>query len=93
MPFIIRNEACKKCGITHKLTREKWHKKRKVERHHYEPYIKNNYLSKLTKVFPFKFLRDEYAPLMRLIMKYLSCEEGFPTSMPITSGCSCTSPR
>lgn len=27
MPFIIRNEACKKCGIPHKLTREKWHKK------------------------------------------------------------------
>ena len=24
---------------------EKWHKKKKVERHHYEPYIKNNCLS------------------------------------------------
>ena len=56
---------------------EQWHKKNKVERHHYEPYIKNNYLSQLTRVFPFRFLRDEYAPLMRLIMKYFSCEGRF----------------
>ena len=67
-------------------------KKKKVERHHYEPYIKNSFLSKLTRVFPFRFLRDEYAPLMKLIMKYFICEERFPASMPITSSCSCTSP-
>jgi len=56
---------------------EQWHKKKKVERHHYEPYIKNSCLSQLTRAFPFIFLRDEYAPLMRLIMKYFSCEGRF----------------
>ena len=48
---------------------EQWHKKKKVERHHYEPYIKASCLSQLMRVFPLKFLRDEYAPLMKLIMK------------------------
>ena len=56
---------------------EQWHKKKKVERHFYEPYIKNNCLSQLTRVFPFRFLRDEYAPPMRLIIKYSSCEGRF----------------
>ena len=56
---------------------EQWHKKKKVQRHHYESYIKNSCLSQLTRVFPFRFLRDEYAPLMRLIMKYFSCEGRF----------------
>ena len=56
---------------------EQWHKKKKVERHFYEPYIKNSCLSQLTRVFPFRFLRDEYAPLMRLIIKYFSCEGRF----------------
>jgi len=56
---------------------DQWHKKKKVERHHYEPYIKSSYLRQLTRVFPFKSLRDEYAPLMKLIMKYFSCEGRF----------------
>jgi len=56
---------------------EQWHKKKKVVRHHYEPYIKANYLKQLTRVFPFRFLKDEYAPLMKLIMKYFSCEGRF----------------
>ena len=58
-------------------TGEQWHKKKKVERHHYEPYIKASFLSQLTRVFPFRFLRDEYAPHMKLIMKYFSCEGRF----------------
>jgi len=58
-------------------TGEQWHKKKKVERHHYEPYIKDSYLNQLTGVFPFRFLSDEYAPLMKLIMKYFSCEGRF----------------
>lgn len=31
----------------------------------------------LTGVFPFRFLRNEYAPLMRLIMRYFTCEGRF----------------
>ena len=56
---------------------EQWHKKKKVERHHYEPYIKGSCLSHLTRVFPFRFLKYEYAPLMKLIMKYFICEGMF----------------
>ena len=48
---------------------EQWHKKNKVYRHHYEPYIKASCLRHLTRVFPFRFLKDEYALLMKLIMK------------------------
>ena len=53
---------------------EPWHKKQKVDRHHYEPYIKASCLRHLTRVFPFRYLKDEYAPLMKLIIKYFSCE-------------------
>ena len=49
----------------------------KIERELYEPYIKASCLSQLTRVFPFRFLRDDYAPLVRLIMKYFSCEGRF----------------
>ena len=56
---------------------EQWHKKKKAKRHHYEPYIKASCLSQLKRVFSFRFLRDEYAPLMKLIMKYFSCEGRF----------------
>ena len=34
---------------------EQWHKKKKVDRHHYEPYIKASCLRHLTRVFPFRF--------------------------------------
>ena len=52
---------------------EQWHKKKRVDRKHYEPYIKARFLNELTRVFPFRYLKDEYAPLMRLIMEYFSC--------------------
>ena len=56
---------------------EPWHKKQKVDHQHYEPYIKASCLRHLTRVFPFRYLKDEYAPLMKLIMKYFSCEGRF----------------
>jgi len=56
---------------------EPWHKKQHIGRQHYEPYIKPNFLRKLKRVFPFRYVKDEYAPLMRLIMKYFSCEGRF----------------
>ena len=56
---------------------EPWHKKKKIDRQHYEPYIKTGFLRQLKRVFPFRYLKDEYAPLMKLIMKYFSCEGQF----------------
>jgi len=52
-------------------------KKQKIDRHHYDPYIKTTFLRQLKRVFPFRYLKDEYAPLVRLIMKYSSCEGRF----------------
>jgi len=54
--------------------REEWNKRQKLDRFHYEPYIKPVYMRHLTAVFPFIFLRDEYAPLMKLIIRYFTCE-------------------
>lgn len=35
------------------------------------------YLRQLNRVFPFWFLKEYYAPLMRLIIRYFSCEGQF----------------
>lgn len=56
---------------------EEWNKRRQLDRFHYEPYIKPVYMRHLTAVFPFRFLRDEYAPLMRIIIRYFTCEGRF----------------
>ena len=56
---------------------EEWSKRQQLDRFHYEPYIKPGCMRHLTAVFPFRFLRDEYAPLMKLIIRYFSCEGGF----------------
>ena len=56
---------------------EGWNKRQQVERVHYEPYIRPSYVRQLNKVFPFWFLKESYAPLMRLIIRYFSCEGHF----------------
>ena len=53
---------------------EEWNKRQHLEKFHYEPYIKPGYMKHLGIVFPFRFLRDEFAPLMKLIIQYFSCE-------------------
>ncbi len=53
---------------------EPWNKRQKIDRQYYEPYIKPTFLRKLKRVFPFRYLNDEYAPLMKLIIKYFSYE-------------------
>ena len=65
---------------------EPWNKRQKIDRQHYEPYIKPGFLRQLKRVFPFRFLKDEYAPLMKLIMKYSIVRVGSPAFMLITSG-------
>ena len=56
---------------------EEWSKRQQLDRYYYEPYIKLGCVRHLTAVFPFRFLRDEYAPLMKLIIRYFSCEGRF----------------
>ena len=56
---------------------ERWNKRQNISKQNYEPYIKARYHSQLGRVFPFKFLEDWYVPLMKLIIKYFTCEERF----------------
>ena len=44
---------------------------------HYEPYIRPSFVRQLSRVFPFRFLKESYAPLMKLIIRYFSCEGWF----------------
>lgn len=56
---------------------EVWPKRRLLDFVHFEPYVRPSCVRLLTGVFPFRFLRSEYAPLMRLIMHYFTCEGRF----------------
>ena len=56
---------------------EEWNKRQHVEKFYYEPYIKPGFIRQLSRVFPFMFLKDEFAPLMKLIIRYFSCEGRF----------------
>ncbi len=56
---------------------EKWNKGQYIDREYYEPYIKAKYHNKLKRVFPFKFLEDRFPPLMKIIIKYFTCEGWF----------------
>ena len=56
---------------------EKWYKEKDLENHYYEPYIKPRYKNEVNKVFHFSYLLDRYSPMMKIIMKYFSCEGRF----------------
>ena len=56
---------------------EPWNKRQKIDRQNYESYIKPSFLRQLKRVIPFWYFKDEYAPLMKLIMKYFTCEGQF----------------
>ena len=56
---------------------EVWNKRKILDNVQFEPYIKPAFMRQVTGVFPFRFLRNEYAPLMRLIMRYFTCEGRF----------------
>jgi len=56
---------------------ENWFNSQDLDEHYYEPYIKSRYRNEKKRTFPFKFLEDKYAPMMRIIMKYFTCEGRF----------------
>ena len=56
---------------------EKWFKSKDLEDKYYEPFIKPRYRNERRRFFPFNYLLDRYAPMMKIIMKYFSCEGGF----------------
>ena len=56
---------------------ERRNKRQNISKQNYEPYIKARYHNQFGRVFPFKFLEDRYVPLMKLIIKYFTCEGRF----------------
>jgi len=56
---------------------EKWFKQGDLERHYYEPFIKPRHINEIKGYFPFSHILDIYAPMMKIIMKYFSCEGRF----------------
>ena len=56
---------------------EKWYKAHDLDEHYYEPYINPRYRSEVKRLFPFRFLEDKYVPMMKIIMKYFTCEGRF----------------
>lgn len=55
-------------------TREIWFKKRDIDLQSYKMYLKTPYKTSPKHVFPFRHLLDRYAPIMKWIMKYFTCE-------------------
>lgn len=63
---------------------ETWLKKRDIDLQSYKMYLKPPYKTTPKHVFPFRYLLDRYAPLMRLIMKYFTCEVGIQGGISTT---------
>lgn len=59
------------------MSRKKWYKAQDLDEHYYEPYIKSRYRNEKKRTFPSRFLEDKYAPMVRIIMKYFTCEGRF----------------
>ena len=71
---------------------ENWFKGMELKHDHYKMFLKPNIIDDPEHVFPFRFIRDKYAPSMELIMKFLHLKEDFPDYTSIMLGFSCTSP-
>ena len=56
---------------------EKWFKQANIDMSYFEPYLKPMYKYHNKSIFPFSHLLDRYAPMMRIIMKYVTCEGRF----------------
>ena len=69
---------------------EKWFKQANLDMSYFEPYLKPRYKDHSKSIFLFSHLLDRYAPMMKIIMKYFTCEEGSLVFTHTTSGCLCT---
>lgn len=56
---------------------EKWFRRAKLDMTYYEPFIKPRYKEGSKRIFPFSHLLEKYEPLMRVIMKYFTCERRY----------------
>ena len=72
---------------------EKWYKAQDLDENYYEPYIKPKYRNEGKRLFPFKFLEDKYGRIIKIIMKYFTCEGKFSTLYTYHISFSCILPR
>ena len=56
---------------------EKWFKHVSLDLNHYQPFLKPRYQADCKTIFPFSHILERYAPLMKVIMKYFTCEGRF----------------
>lgn len=56
---------------------EKWFKHVNLDLRHYHPFFKPRYQAHCKTIFPFAHLLERYAPLMKVIIKYFTCEGRF----------------
>ena len=56
---------------------EKWFKQENLDMSYFEPYLKPRYKDHNKSIFHFSHILDRYAPMMRIIMKMLTCEGRF----------------
>ena len=56
---------------------ERWYKSQDLDDHYFEPYLKTRYKNEGRKFFPFSLLLSKYAPVMKIIMRYFTCEGRF----------------
>jgi len=68
---------------------EKWFKLGELDYCYYETYLKPNHKNERMRILPFSYLLDIYVPIMKIIMKYFTCEGKFLGSIPIIFGYSC----
>ena len=57
---------------------EKWFKQENLDMSYFEPYVKPRYKDHHKSFFHFSHLLDRYEPMMKIIMKYFTCEGKFP---------------
>lgn len=53
---------------------EKWFKRAKLDMSCYETFLKPRYKEGCKTIFPSSHLLERYSPLMKVIMKYFTCE-------------------
>ena len=57
--------------------REKWFKQSHLDSEDYKPFLKPEHRDSCPSIFPFSYLLASYAPLMKIIMQYFTCEGRF----------------
>jgi len=56
---------------------EYWFKCMSLDLEQYKPFLKSPYIEAHSHLIPFRYLLEKYAPLMKVVMKFFTCEGRF----------------